>query len=197
MQAAALRAKLTSVNEEREDSSTLLPWLVLATGIAAVAVGTTIGIVRTLDCDDSCTSPFWPSWLLVGGAAVSTAGLVWLQLAREDQAELESRRKLVHRLMLEYPHIGQLAALGRLPEQTAELAALCLQRWRGELRVPDSPATCYVLANMLLGACVSQMLRPAAQISTAAMLDAMVEIVSRVLQPQAQLDGAFAADAAE
>jgi hypothetical protein len=92
MQAALLQKKLAGLTRERAESSTVLPWLTLATGLAAVAVGASLGIGQVLDCNDSCSMPFWPSWLLVGGAAVATAGIVWLQVAREGQDELDSRR---------------------------------------------------------------------------------------------------------
>ena len=48
----------------------------------------------------------------------------------------------------------------------------------------------FVLANMLIGACVSHMLSPSAQVSNEAMLDALVEILLRVLQPQASAPSA-------
>lgn len=100
--------------------------------------------------------------------------------------ELESRRELVSLLLAKYPYMGQLPALGRLPSRAAELAALCIGRWGGEVWVSNSPATYHVLASMLIGACVSHILQPSAQVSSEAMLDALVEILLRVLQPNAR-----------
>jgi AcrR family transcriptional regulator len=97
--------------------------------------------------------------------------------------ELESRRGLLSVLIAEYPHIGQLSALGHVPLRAAELAAFCLRRWGNEVTITDHPATYYVLANMLVGVCLSQTLQPAAQVSSDAMLDALMEILLRVLQP--------------
>ncbi|HMI94715.1 MAG TPA: TetR/AcrR family transcriptional regulator [Polyangiales bacterium] len=99
--------------------------------------------------------------------------------------ELASRRDLLSVLLVEYPHLGQLSALGRVPMRAAELAAFCLRRWGTEVSVADHPATYYVLANMLVGVCLSHTLRPAAQVSSEAMLDALMEILLRVLQPGA------------
>jgi AcrR family transcriptional regulator len=100
--------------------------------------------------------------------------------------ELELQRPLVSLLVREYPYMGQLAALGRLPQRAAGLAAVCLRRWGAEVSVTDHPATYHVLANMLIGACVSHMLVPAAQVSSEAFLDALVEILLRVLTPQSR-----------
>jgi AcrR family transcriptional regulator len=99
--------------------------------------------------------------------------------------ELESRRDLVSLLLTEYPYVGQLTALGRVPRHAAELAALCLRRWGDEVCISDRPATYHVLASMLIGAYLAHTLRPVAQVSSEAMLDALVEILLRILQPRA------------
>lgn len=91
-QLRSLQLKLDDVSEERAGTSTVLPWTVLAIGVGAILVGGTLGIVGVASCDDSCTSPFWPSWVVVGGAGVATAGLIWVRLVQEDIAELETRR---------------------------------------------------------------------------------------------------------
>jgi hypothetical protein len=71
----------------------VLPWAVVAIGVTSIVIGTAIGLENVASCEgDSCSSPFWPTWLVVGGAGVSTAGLIWLKLVTEDIAELESRR---------------------------------------------------------------------------------------------------------
>lgn len=91
-QLGALRLRLAALDAEQADTSTVAPWAVLALGITATVVGVALGVGRAASCDDSCSSPFWPAWLVVGGATVSTAGLLWLRLVHEDIAELQSRR---------------------------------------------------------------------------------------------------------
>lgn len=87
-----LQLRLDDIDLERAGTSTVLPWTVVALGVGAMLVGGTLGLARVASCEDSCTSPFWPTWVLVGGAGVSTAGLIWLKLVHEDLAELQSRR---------------------------------------------------------------------------------------------------------
>jgi hypothetical protein len=91
-QLRSLELKLDDVSAERASTSTVLPWAVVGVGIAAILVGGSLGIAKVASCDESCTSAFWPSWLVVGGAGLSAAGLIWLRLVQEDIAELESRR---------------------------------------------------------------------------------------------------------
>ncbi len=102
-------------------------------------------------------------------------------------AELDSRRDLVTVLLAEYPYVGRLAVLGELPHRAVELAVFCLRRWSNEIRVPDDPATYHVLANMLFGASISHVLRPPSQVSHEAMLDALMQILLRILRPQGEV----------
>jgi hypothetical protein len=90
-QLAKLRAELLQLEREQDDVDQVLPWSVLALGAAAVIVGTVLGIERASACDASCPGPFWPSWLVVGGATVGTLGLVWLKLEHEELSALRSR----------------------------------------------------------------------------------------------------------
>jgi hypothetical protein len=88
-----LMLRLDDINDERAGTGTVVPWTVIAVGVAAMVVGVSVGIQRVASCEqESCSSPFWPGWLVVGGAGVATGGLLWLKLVREDIAELESRR---------------------------------------------------------------------------------------------------------
>jgi len=98
--------------------------------------------------------------------------------------QLEARRDLVRLLMVEYPYVGQLSVIGRLPRRIAELAAFCLRSWGDELSFGDHPANAYVIANMLAGVYLSQTFTPVTLVSRAAMLDALVEILLRVLRPR-------------
>lgn len=87
-----LRAALLDVQREQTDTTRLLPWLVLGAGIAMAATGMVVGAGEAIACDDSCTGPFWPAWLVVAGAAAGTAGGIWLVLKNREIAELRSRR---------------------------------------------------------------------------------------------------------
>jgi hypothetical protein len=97
--------------------------------------------------------------------------------------ELEARRELVRLLVAEYPCVGRVPALARLPRRIAELAGFCLRSWETEHRFGDHPANHYVIATMLGGVYLSQTLAPAA-VSRDAVLDALFDIVLRVLQPR-------------
>jgi hypothetical protein len=88
---STLQTELQAVRREREDSSLLLPWTVLGTGIAMAVVGLSIGLSDAF-CDGSCSGPFISSWLVMGGATVGGAGGVWLALEQRDQAELRRRQ---------------------------------------------------------------------------------------------------------
>lgn len=85
--------KLDEVQGERASTSTVLPWTVVALGVGAIVLGASVGLERMHACGEgSCSSPFWPGWIVAGGAGVATGGLIWLKLVNEDIAELESRR---------------------------------------------------------------------------------------------------------
>ena len=99
--------------------------------------------------------------------------------------ELEARRDLVRVLVVEYPYVGRLSVIGRLPRRMAELCAYCLRRWGDQLSFGDHPANYYVLANMLGGVYLSQTLAPALQVPRAEMLDALVAMLLCILGPRA------------
>jgi hypothetical protein len=91
-----LQRALQEVRREREDSSLLLPWLVTSAGIAMAAVGIGVGLSDAL-CDDTCTGPFWASWLVMAGATAGTAGGLWLTLEQHDRTELRRRHERIQR----------------------------------------------------------------------------------------------------
>jgi AcrR family transcriptional regulator len=107
----------------------------------------------------------------------------WLERAL---SELEARRELLAVLMREYPYMTQLPTIRRLPLRVSELAAVCLSAWADRVNVSDQPATYYVLANMLGGAYLCQVLRPSAAVPRAAMLDSVHEVLLRVLAESAR-----------
>ena len=96
--------------------------------------------------------------------------------------KLEARRDLVRLLVVEYPYVGRVSALARLPRRVAELAGFCLRSRQNEHGFGDHPANHYVIATMLGGVYLSQTLAPLASVPREAVLDALVEILLRVLQ---------------
>ena len=89
---AALERMLRSAKQEERDSTSWVPWAMTGTGVAAVAIGLLAGAIPTATCDDSCQRPFWTAWVLVGGAALTTAGSIWLVIDHGEEAELRYRR---------------------------------------------------------------------------------------------------------
>jgi hypothetical protein len=83
---------ISRVSLQQREHSTLLPWLLLGSGIAAVAVSGGYGVGHVLLCESSCGIEFWPPWILMGGLAMITGGTVWLQSARADREAIDSRR---------------------------------------------------------------------------------------------------------
>jgi hypothetical protein len=88
---STLQSELQAVRREREDSSLLLPWAVLSTGIAMAVAGLSIGLSDAF-CDGSCSGPWISTWLVMAGATVGSAGGVWLALEQRDRAELRRRQ---------------------------------------------------------------------------------------------------------
>ncbi|HMI90914.1 MAG TPA: hypothetical protein VK509_06095, partial [Polyangiales bacterium] len=92
---AALERALSGARQDERDGHLWVPWAMTGTGVASVAAGLLIGALPTAACDDSCGRPFWPAWLVVGGAALATAGTIWLVINDHDQAELRFRRERI------------------------------------------------------------------------------------------------------
>jgi hypothetical protein len=92
---AELEKQLQAVTREREESSNLLPWLTIGLGIASVVTGTTTGVVSSFGCkpdEGGCDAPPWAALAVVVGAAISTAGAIWLVRTNEGIAELELKK---------------------------------------------------------------------------------------------------------
>ena len=102
----------------------------------------------------------------------------WLQAALEA---LEAHRDLLRVLLVEYPYVAQLPEINALPRRISELAAIRLRSWGHCVQISDHPAMYFALANMLAGVVLTQTLQPS--VSRDDMLDALVEILLRVLQP--------------
>lgn len=97
-----LRTRLEHALREEQDASLLLPSITTSVGAAMVLTGVAISVGLLAGCDeDSCTGPFWPTWLMMGGALIGSAGAAWVVLESHDQAELRSRRYQIER-ELEY-----------------------------------------------------------------------------------------------
>jgi hypothetical protein len=90
-----LLLRLDDIDSERASTraATILPWTVIAVGVAALAIGVGVGVESVASCNrETCSSASWPGWLVIGGGTVATGGLIWLKLVREDISELDSRR---------------------------------------------------------------------------------------------------------
>jgi hypothetical protein len=75
-----------------------MPWVVTVTGAALMLTGLIFGVHAVLSCPhDSCKSPWWPGWVVVGGSTIGMAGAVWLRLEYRELAELQSRRYQLER----------------------------------------------------------------------------------------------------
>lgn len=95
---AKLHNELAKVRYEQEHPGLLAPWIVTVTGAALMMTGLIFGVHAVLSCpEDSCRSPWWPGWVVVGGATAGIAGAVWLRIEYREQAELQSRRYQIER----------------------------------------------------------------------------------------------------
>ena len=88
-----LERELRVAQHEERDAVSWIPWVMMGTGAAAVATGLLGGALPVAACDDSCPRTNWTAVVLVGGAALATAGSIWLLLAHRDEAELRLRRE--------------------------------------------------------------------------------------------------------
>lgn len=100
---AQIERDLALVRDEQASTTTLWPVLTIALGVAAVATAATAGAVEALSCNDTCHADGWQGITVMGGAAVATAGVVWLRWTHDDLRELASRR---YRLERERDDIG-------------------------------------------------------------------------------------------
>jgi hypothetical protein len=88
----ALEASLAGVDRERAGQSLLLPWLATSVSAALLLTGLGAGLGHAVGCAHSCTTPFWPGWLVIAGTTFGTASVIWLERRQRDLAELDSRR---------------------------------------------------------------------------------------------------------
>lgn len=95
---AKLQHELAKVRYEQDHPGLLAPWVLTVTGVALMLTGVIFGVNAVLSCPhDSCRSPWWPGWVVVGGATAGIAGAVWLRIEYREQAELQSRRYQIER----------------------------------------------------------------------------------------------------
>ncbi len=93
--AAFARDKLTlqlrDARAERASSTRLWPLLTLGLGVSAVLTGTVVGSAHALGCEHGCSAPPWVSVVVVVGAAVGSAGAIWLLKVNADIREEDVR----------------------------------------------------------------------------------------------------------
>ena len=118
-----LRLELGRVQREWADTSALSAWLFTAVGVGVLVSGLAVGAADALGCKRSCSTSFWPGWMVVGGATMTTAGIVWIKHKQGDIAELESRR---FHLEQELQRVGWSMAVN-----AKERAPLATFTWRG------------------------------------------------------------------
>lgn len=75
----------------------LWPIVTLSAGVSAVVVGTVFGAAKAASCDGDCGTLPWVSAAVVIGAAVGSAGAVWLLLTNRDMRELDSKIERLRR----------------------------------------------------------------------------------------------------
>ncbi|HEX2677670.1 MAG TPA: hypothetical protein VHM19_13555 [Polyangiales bacterium] len=104
---ARLERELREARADRASTTRLWPLLTLGIGIGALLAGTIVGADEALSCDHTCHAPPWVSVAVVGGAAVATGGLIWLQWTNasirvEDTRvrRLEDELDIVHKRQL-------------------------------------------------------------------------------------------------
>lgn len=115
-----LRARLETAKREEQDTSLLWPWVTTLVGWGSMLAGVAIGTGHVLACEeDSCTGPYWPTWMVIGGSLVGSLGTLWVVLEERDLAELKLRRQRIERLLEE----GRYSrATPRAPGQSLTLA---------------------------------------------------------------------------
>jgi hypothetical protein len=106
---AELERRLHELELERAHWTNLWPWVTVATGAGAVLLGTIVGAAAAFDCepDTTCAAAPWATLIVVVGAAVGTAGAIWL--VRTDagirELEIQTRRVRADLEQLEHARI--------------------------------------------------------------------------------------------
>jgi hypothetical protein len=91
-QRKTLQSSLEQVNKDRQEVSTLWPWLVTGIGAGMVIVGLILGAESSIGCGDSCKgASAVPAWLAILGTTAGTAGLIWTVNTERDIDRIDSR----------------------------------------------------------------------------------------------------------
>jgi hypothetical protein len=91
-QRKTLQSSLEQVSKDRQEVSTLLPWLVTGIGVSMIVVSLILGAEASIGCGDSCKgASAVPAWLAVFGTTVGAAGMVWTLDTERDIDRIESR----------------------------------------------------------------------------------------------------------
>jgi hypothetical protein len=94
---AELERRLHELEQERAHWTNFWPWLTVGTGATAVLLGTAVGVGAAFDCkpDTTCAAPPWATLIVVVGAAIGTAGAIWLVRTDAGISELDIQTKRV------------------------------------------------------------------------------------------------------
>jgi hypothetical protein len=110
---AELERRLKVLELERAHWTNFWPWFAVATGAGVTLTGTIVGVASTFSCEPetTCAAPPWATLVVVVGAAIGTAGAIWLLRTDAGIRELEIQTQRV-RMDLEQLDHAQLRSRG-------------------------------------------------------------------------------------
>lgn len=94
---AELERQLHELEQERVHWTNFWPWLTVGTGAATVVLGSAMGVGAAFDCkpNTTCAAAPWATLIVVVGAAIGTAGAIWLVRTDDEIRQLEIQTQRV------------------------------------------------------------------------------------------------------
>jgi hypothetical protein len=120
---AEIERSLAELRDEEGSAPRLWPIVTITLGVTAVLLAATSGAASAISCDDSCSAGAWQGPTVVGGAAVTTLGILWLRWTDADLREIDTARS---RLETERERLGP-APSNRAHEHATPRVALTLR----------------------------------------------------------------------